>query len=157
MKNSAAKIKKNDLTFLNQKMDEKKARAKCVLIIDDDVDAIIPVASLFQKLGCNTICITDFNEAIKSICNYEADIIILDWMLDEKNGGEVILNSIKKMKKFKKQEEKKLKSNLILITYSGRKKEEIQIPKTNLFTYLEHWEKPLDYNEILLNMHRILS
>lgn len=156
------KLKPNDKQNSSEDIDffEKKGKKPpSVLIIDDEVDSILPVASLFQKLGCNIICITDFDEAVKSISGFEADIIVLDWMLDERNGGEVLLDSIKKMKmkKLKSKEEKETPPELKCIIYSGKKKEEIKLPKTNLFNYVEHWEKPLSYDQLLSNMKIILN
>ena len=154
------KIKENKTKKSSMKKDlvkEKKPSPPCILIVDDDVDSIIPVASLFQKFGCNTICVTDFNEAVKSISSCEPDIIILDWVLDDKNGGDVINRSIKNLEKFKSSIDKIPHLNPKIITYSGKNKEEILLPQSRMFDYVEHWEKPLNYKQIVNKMSRILS
>ena len=68
---------------------------KKILIIDDEIDSIDVFKFLLKKLNYEARGITNPLIAIETIKEYEPDLIILDWMMDAKEGIEV-LKDIKK-------------------------------------------------------------
>lgn len=115
-----------------------------VLIIDDDMEAIIPIEMIFRDMGCITSFAIDRDEAINKLKHMPADIIILDWMLDRITGGELIRNISLEGEAFTIEHGYKPK----VITYSGLEDKQIAFPKNHWFEHIKHWNKPIKFDEV---------
>ncbi len=122
-------------------------RAANVLIVDDDVDSALLVKSIFNHLGCETVCTLDSIEARKRILSMKADIIILDWVLDRATDAKSMLKlcsrSLQKFGGGRKGHRPKI------VTYSSLEASEIEALQSDFFDHLEHWKKPIGQRELL--------
>ena len=129
-------------------------RAAKVLMIDDDMESILAIETIFRQFGCYITYATEEKEASKYISSGKADIIILDWML---NKGTLIYKSLRTIKKFKSLRHKFLFNRPLIITYSTLNRDRLCLPETNFFTHIDHWKKPLSYKEILTKTSALLN
>ncbi|MBC85877.1 MAG: hypothetical protein CL677_01765 [Bdellovibrionaceae bacterium] len=123
-------------------------KAAKVLIVDDDVDSMLWVDEIFRKFGCQTDFAIEAKDATKKISSCKADIIILDWMLNESTGREVIEKSLRTISKFEDLQEKFCLKKPKIVTYSGIKSRELNIPRSDYFEHIDHWSKPMKYDDI---------
>jgi len=123
-----------------------------VLIIDDDMEAIVPIEMIFRDMGCLTSFAIDRDEAINKLKHIPADIIILDWMLDRITGGELIKNISLEGEAFTIEHGYKPK----VITYSGLDDKHISFPKNRWFEHIQHWNKPINFDEVTTEAKTLL-
>jgi CheY-like chemotaxis protein len=131
---------------------EKKSVPK-VLIIDDDLEAIIPIEMVFREMGCLTSFAIDQKEAIRKLKSIPSDIIVLDWMLDNTTGGELIKNISLEGEAFTIEHGYKPK----VITYSGLEDEQITFPDNEWFEHVNHWTKPINFEKISEEARRLIK
>ncbi len=127
-------------------------RSGKILIVDDDIDAALLVQSIFTNLGCTTICSLTSAEAKKSIFSLNADIIILDWMLDHNIEASSLINQCSST--FKKFDHGQSRWKPKIVTYSSLDVSQISVLENPFFEHLDHWQKPLKHYDLL---SRILS
>jgi len=123
-----------------------------VLIIDDDLEAIIPIEMIFRDIGCATSFAIERQEAIHKLKNTAADLIILDWMLDSTTGGELIKNISASGEAYTIERGYRPK----VITYSGLEDNQIAFPKNRWFEHIRHWTKPINYDEVATEAKKFL-
>lgn len=121
-------------------------RAPRVLIVDDDVDSVLFVGSIFSHLGCETAFSLNAVEARKRICAGQSDIIILDWCLDRQIEAASVLDQCSRI--FAKYGETGRKPRVV--TYSSLNASEIELAASPYFEYFGHWQKPIGRNELLM-------
>jgi len=68
----------------------KSPSQKCVLVVDDDPDALDLVVAMIEDSGYDILTATSGREALDSIARRRPDAIILDLMLPEMDGFEVV-------------------------------------------------------------------
>lgn len=124
-----------------------------VLIIDDDIEAILPIDMIFRELGCQTSFAIDVDEAVRKLESLPVDIIVLDWMLNRTTGGQVLEEVVqhKDLSLFHSNTKPKV------ITYSGLESHNITFPKSKFFDYVEHWVKPVKFNETTSRALQLLN
>lgn len=115
-----------------------------VLIIDDDIEAIVPMEMIFREMGCETSFAIERQEAINKLRTSPCDIIVLDWMLDSTTGGELIRGLSQSGEAFAVEHGYKP----VVITYSGLDDKHIEFPENEWFEHIKHWTKPIRYDEI---------
>jgi CheY-like chemotaxis protein len=121
-----------------------------VLIVDDDVDSAILVESIFRQFGCETTYALDSVEAKKQIISGKADIIILDWVLNEKTrADQVLLQSIKFIEKFNSLKKHLQNHKIKIISYSSLNENELELPKSLYFEHFDHWQKPIGRTDLI--------
>ena len=118
-----------------------------VLIVDDDADSALLIESVFAHLGCQTECTLNPAEAKKRICSQKADVIILDWVLDECTDAKKITDHCQQI--FDKFGSQRAGRKPVIVTYSGLRESEIDLLKSPYFDHLEHWQKPISHQELL--------
>jgi CheY-like chemotaxis protein len=129
-----------------------------VLIIDDDVDAALLVASIFWQFGCNTAFALDTHEAQRRIIDGKADIIILDWLLGERaQADQVLAQSIKTINKYTNLRTRLSHNRAKIISYSTLKDSAILLPKSQFFEHMDHWQKPMGHNDLIHRTQNLLK
>lgn len=120
-----------------------------ILIVDDDVDSALQVRTLFSRLGCETICALDGNEAKHQICALDPDVIILDWILGRHADAlDVVKACGRTLAKFEDQNSK-IWHKPKIITFSSLDSSEIEFLNSPFFEHLEHWKKPATQRDLL--------
>lgn len=118
-----------------------------VLIVDDDVDTALEMQMIFSQFGCRTRIVTDTSEAERLLSLGDADIIVLDWMLEpDVHADQIVERSAKLIDAFDDLKELFSENKPKVVTYSGL--QQIAFPKTCYFDHLEHWQKPANYAEL---------
>ncbi|MEZ0392129.1 MAG: response regulator [Pseudobdellovibrionaceae bacterium] len=125
-----------------------------ILIIDDDVDSALMVESVFSHLGCETTCSLGCKEAREKICSLQADLIIMDWMLDgQTEASSVVRQCAETFAKFGRGLGHGSWPKAKIITFSSLAASEIESLRNPYFEHLDHWQKPITQRELL---HRVL-
>lgn len=65
---------------------------KTVLIIDDEQDACILLQHIVEEFGCNAITASSGREGLELASRHHPDIILMDVLMPEMNGWEVLIN-----------------------------------------------------------------
>ena len=73
---------------------------KTILVVEDDDDSRNTLCTMLEALGFNHVSFGSAKEALKGITNKEFDVALLDIMMPEMNGYE-LLTEMKKLPKFK--------------------------------------------------------
>jgi CheY-like chemotaxis protein len=119
-----------------------------VLIVDDDADSASLVVSVFNHLGCHTVCTMTPNDAQKGICSLKANVIILDWILSDRMDAKAVTDkcsAIFSKYDFHMKDEEKPK----IVTYSSLKASEIEWLTSPYFYHVDHWQKPISQRDLL--------
>jgi CheY-like chemotaxis protein len=120
-----------------------------VLIVDDDLDTALKMQTIFNQFGCRTMIVTDTLEAERMLSLGDADIIILDWMLEPGvEADQVVRKSVKMIDSFDDLKEQFTESKPKVITYSSLANDEIGFPTNCYFDYKGHWPKYIGYKEL---------
>lgn len=67
-------------------------KGKTALIIDDEQDARILLQHMVEEFGCKTICASSGMEGLELASRYHPDIILMDVLMPEMNGWELLIN-----------------------------------------------------------------
>jgi CheY-like chemotaxis protein len=127
-----------------------------VLIVDDDADSAALIASIFDHLGCHTVCTLTPTDAAKSICARNVDLIILDWILDDHTDAKDVMDKCSAIfTKYGIQMASDSKPKVI--TYSSLKASEVALLTSPYFTHLDHWQKPIPYLGLLKRTLKVLE
>jgi len=126
---------------------KKKLR---VLLVDDDSISITPLKMSFRNLGCEVKVVDDGYQAITEILKEPFDLMVLDWTMPGLNGGDTIRVAQKNI--YLDSELKRLWEGrpLPVVTYSGRPREKMDLPKCQNFRFIDHWQKPIRYPKLKL-------
>ncbi len=123
-----------------------------VLIIDDDMDAIVPVELAFRRLGCKTSCTISTDDARQRILKGDVDIIVLDWMLGKGTGADLVNKCF-----FELSSQGQREKPITVITYSGLARSELPSWVGRIFDHKAHWQKPIRYSELVHKSVELLS
>ena len=61
-----------------------------VLVIDDDESTCDALQRLLSRMGYSTACVRDGRAALDAVESVRPDVIVLDWMMPEMDGLEVL-------------------------------------------------------------------
>lgn len=123
-----------------------------VLVVDDDPEALYPVGNALASMGCKALLLEDDNDAFRQIITSTPDIVVLDWNLKNLTGGDLIYKCID----FKSGLKLPMLSRTRIITYSGTPSEKILVPESSQFIHVDHWLKPMTYNEMVERFSDVL-
>ncbi|MCB1179474.1 MAG: hypothetical protein KDK36_17975, partial [Leptospiraceae bacterium] len=140
--------------FQSEQVNRNKAN---VLVVDDDVDSLIPIEQTLQNLSCTTYYAIDSKDASRKLLSDKLDLVILDWMVCDDTGAKIIENSIKKIERFNDLKEKIVLKKPKIITYSSLNEDKVKIPKSDYFEHVGHWTKPMNYKEIVQKASYVLK
>ena len=68
-----------------------------ILVVEDDLDSIYLLKQILRLAGFNVMSSTNGREAVKKVADYPVDLVLLDIMMPEMNGWEV-LDEMRKIK-----------------------------------------------------------
>ena len=127
-----------------------------VLIVDDDVDAILPVEALFRGLGCATSIAMASKEAHHDVASGLYDIIILDWYMDTTTGAMIMEQALKTINRFDDHRYFKRGVKPRVLTYSALKESQVWLPSNPIFVHEAHWRKPVLTSSLRGEAYRIV-
>jgi CheY-like chemotaxis protein len=116
-----------------------------VLIVDDDPGSVTLLDTIFRKAGCETKIVSDAYKAVNEMSTNRYGLIVLDWFLPYMDGGEVIQEAEKAWVDSGSGRDKPVP----VITCSGMHKEKINLPQTEHFKFIDHWDKALPFSSIM--------
>jgi len=126
---------------------EKEGKAKpSVLIIEDDIESVLFIEKILEKQDVEINHAFSYDDAVLRLKSNRYDIVILDWFLENKTGGDVISEVIEKINSGEASQNKSNKKSKI-VTYSGVDAGKISLPENNSFEHYEHWMKPMKLPE----------
>ena len=148
------------MSALGSSANHKIQKRPIVLIIDDDIDAIINIENTVQNLGCDTLTATNAVEAQRKLMARKVDLVILDWCLDRNLQAGCLIEKVGKiLKKFSTIEDLKQnqKNKIHFVIHSSLSEDQIQVPASEYFTRIEHWQKPLQRNDLVKKTTDVLK
>lgn len=142
-------VKKEDLIEQIIKMNSSNKKIS-TLIIDDDIDSLIPVDSIFRKYGCKVEQAMNFLDASRKIKDSKTDLIILDWNLGELSGGKLIEQCANAIAADEYLSNKFKLNPVKIVTYSGEELKDISFSDNMnpYFKHVGHWNKKEMYSAI---------
>ncbi len=133
-------------------------RKKSVLIVDDDHDSVLLMEQALKKMGCKTKFVSDSHQASRALANEYYDLIILDWMMPDMNGGETLAHADKLIASDGLVKKRKLQKEIPVVICSANKLEQLEnLPDSAYFNYVDFWQKPVRMNNVVSNTAKILS
>ena len=128
-------------------MPAKTSRDKPLLLIaDDDPELVGILLKRLQALECDIITAADGLDALEKIKAERPDAVILDVMMPEMNGWEVL-------KKIRADEDLK-ETPVMMLTGIGESLNEMTSP---LYGADDHVDKPFNFSELLFKIRRLLA
>ena len=61
-----------------------------VLLVDDDENTSLAMSRLLQRVGYTAVCMSSGKEALHVLRDLRFDLVILDWMMPEMDGLQVL-------------------------------------------------------------------
>lgn len=133
-------------------------RPATVLIVDDDLDAAQATATVFKQMGCKTLISTGSDDTHRTIAFGDVDFIVLDWILgDSKRGSQVVEKAAKIIQNISDLRDKFHRDRPKVVTYSVLRSSQIDLPKSEYFYHVDHWQKPIRYDELALRTSELLA
>lgn len=126
-------------------MADERARP-LLLIADDDPELVGILLKRLQALECDIITAADGKTALEKINAERPDAVILDVMMPEMNGWEVL-------KKIRADEHIK-ETPVMMLTGIGESLNEMTSP---LYGANDHVDKPFNFSELLFKIRRLLA
>lgn len=128
-----------------------------VLIVEDDVDVAMATESIFKQLGCKTILSDGHDGASHKMSFQDVDFIVLDWMLgDNLFADQLVKKSTRIIDAFKDLRSRFQHQHAKVITYSALDRSKVNLPQTEYFDHLDHWQKPVNYSELTKRASELL-
>jgi CheY-like chemotaxis protein len=133
-------------------------RKPVVMIVDDDVDMAQSMETIFRQLGCETLVVTDPTAMSRAISFEEADFIILDWKLaNHLQGSDVLRSADRLISSFGDLRSRFGYRQPKIITHSVLRQGEIAVPPSVYFRHLDHWQKPLRFDQLFQRGGAVLN
>ncbi|GJM03719.1 MAG: response regulator [Rhodomicrobium sp.] len=120
--------------------------SKSVLIIEDEPFIIEALSFLLEREGIDFDCSTDGEGCLDIIESRRPDLVILDMMLPQMNGMEV-LQSLRNTEAFKALP-------VLMLTAKGQKKDRKAAEDAGVSLFMT---KPFANDELIANVHRLLD
>lgn len=124
-----------------QKTDSNRGSKIKVLFIDDDPITVKLIESCFRSQGCDTMVTTNGNDAIRLFENMNYDLIVLDWLMPNLTGADVLREGEHYLMG-------KSSSKIPVLTYSVNDSSQITFPDTKHFLRLGHIRKTTSYKRL---------
>lgn len=126
---------------------EENSRPK-VLVVDDDFDFSLLVASTLNRIGFEAEVISATESAYQRIGHGNADIILLDWMLE----GDMTANDVVQQTNYLIEDFPNLKSKFNqhhpkIVTFSSLESHEVHMLQSQYMFHVDHWHKSMSNGE----------
>ena len=153
-------------TFRETLMDNPSAKSevaqnfqkKSILIVDDDRDSVLLLEQGLKKMGCKVKFVSDSKQASAALANEYFDLIILDWMMPDMNGGETLAHADKLIASDSLVNRRKLQKEIPVVICSANKVEQLEnLPDSEYFNYVDFWQKPVSLKNVVEHTTKILS
>lgn len=137
--------------------DEVQAgRVPIVLVVDDDIDAAEATAAVFRQMGCKTL-VSSGEDTERIIAFGDVDFIVLDWILGEtKRGSQIVEKAAKIIQNISDLRDKFHRSRPKVVTYSVLRSSQIDLPESEYFYHVDHWQKPIRQDELAMRTSELL-
>lgn len=112
-----------------------------VLLVDDDPISVKLIETCFRQQGCETMITTSGADAVRSLEKMDCDLLVLDWLMPDISGQDVIRKSAKNLAG-------RDHVKIPVLTYSVYGNQEIEFPQTEHFTRLGHIKKTMPYKNL---------
>ncbi len=127
----------------------EKPHTPTVLIVEDDADVATATASIFNRLGCQTMISDGLDGVSQKMSFQHVDFIVLDWMLAKNiHGDQLVKSSIEMIDGFNDLKSRFSRDPSKVITYSTLDRSKVRLPENQYFDHWDHWQKPLRYNDL---------
>jgi DNA-binding response OmpR family regulator len=120
--------------------------SKSVLIVEDEPFIVEALSFLLEREGIHFDCSTDGAGCLDIIESNRPDLVILDMMLPQVNGMEV-LQSLRQHEAFKTLP-------VLMLTAKGQKKDRKAAEDAGVSLFMT---KPFANDELIANVHRLLD
>jgi len=115
-----------------------------ILIVDDDINLCTVLHEELITVGYDTEFVTNGDKAIEFLLRKQADLVLLDLKMPNKDGFGVL----------KDMQEKNIKSKVIVLTAYADVKSAIDSTKMGASDFIS---KPYDFDELLITIRRVLQ
>ena len=122
-------------------------RKKKVLLVDDQVEFLVPLNLILSNLGIDATMVFDGFAARRALQEQRFDLVIIDWKMPELDGDKCLIfadNSIFL--------DGVHRSPMPYVTYSGLADENIMVPDLLFFYRVAHWQKPITISSLTQNL-----
>lgn len=121
-----------------------------ILIVDDDVDLAYALQTGLRQRGYFSEVITQTDEIHRRISFDRADLILLDWMLDEQLTADMVVSrSIRLIDAFSDLREKFTRHPPRVVTFSVVDRASVRLPQSRFFCHLAHLEKSMPRADVI--------
>jgi signal transduction histidine kinase/DNA-binding response OmpR family regulator len=131
-------VKQPQIPAIDEAEASKIIKGKTILVVDDDIRNIFVIASALENFEATILESLDGQEALEILEEEKIDLIMMDAVMPEMNGLEVI-QTIRKNDKIKHLP-------IIAITGKAQKEDEIECLQAGANAYIV---KPVNYDELL--------
>ncbi len=128
-----------------------------VLLVDDDVESIIPMHLVLAGMGCEITIAFNGETAIDQLIKRPFDLVILDWVMPDLNGIDVLKKTQSIIVRDQSIVKKWKQSKVPFITYSAVSFKDVEIPDCASFDFVGHWQKPISLNKLSFLTSEIIS
>lgn len=133
-------------------------KKKSVLIVDDDRDSVELLEAALKRMGCKVRFVCDARQASAALANEYFDLIILDWMMPDMDGGETLAHADRLIAADSLLRKRKLDHEIPVVICSANKIEELKnLPDSEYFSYVDFWQKPVNLNTVMTDTAKILT
>jgi CheY-like chemotaxis protein len=128
-----------------------------ILLVDDDVESIIPMHLILAGMGCEISIAFNGQSAINYLIKRPFDLVILDWLMPDLNGLDVLKKSQNILSREDEVTKKLKRMKIPFVTYSGCSFKDVEIPNCSNFDFVGHWQKPISLNKLSFLTSEIVS
>lgn len=131
-------------------MKYKSMKAKKVLVIEDQVSAMVPIVMILKNLNLDVHCAFSYSDFENAIVREKYDYYIVDWNVPPNTGEEMILVIEKYLENFYSGGVSKL------FVYSGRDMSTQTLPNLKRLRYCGHWKKEKNISHLVKQVSQSL-
>lgn len=126
-----------------------------ILIVDDELGSTKILQTCLEKVGCNATYVSSGTAAIEEILSKPYDLVFLDWIMPDMNGGEALMKIqlINSSTNNVNTEQKPVP----IITYSSHVRNDLEMPDCKDFEFIDHWTKSTPLTELLAKTKDAIS
>jgi len=134
-------------------IDEAKqnvSKALRVLVVDDDVESIMPLQTCLRNKGCSVKVVNSGFGAIQEVLadDVDYDLIVIDWNMPEMTGGQAVSNAQKVISHSPSAKFHWHQYQMPVVVFSSCSADEVNLPLCRDFKFVDHWEKEVSFRRL---------